>query len=71
MSKEQVVALMESATSEADWNAKCNQVKKAFGGQYPDFWYETVVTSGLARTVAARFGASSEIHVSTIPSSPG
>jgi hypothetical protein len=53
MTPEQMVELMESATSYEDWNAKCDQVKKAFGG-YPNCWYDLIV----AGNVAARVGAS-------------
>lgn len=49
---EEVRELMKSATSESDWNDKCDQVKKANGG-YPDFWYSTIILSGvLAETQA-------------------
>lgn len=51
MNQEQVVNLMKSATSESDWNAKCDQVKKACGG-YPPFWYGAIIMSGLLNTVA-------------------
>lgn len=47
MDREQVICLMESATSAADWNAKCDQVKAAYDGKYPLFWYEAIVMSGL------------------------
>jgi hypothetical protein len=41
---------MESSTSESEWNANCDKVKKANNG-YPHFWYETIVLSGvLSRT---------------------
>ena len=64
MSEAQVVQLMQSAISEADWNAKCDQVKKACGGKYPSFWYAAVVMSGLSRSVAARWGGDDKIHFS-------
>jgi hypothetical protein len=46
MSREEVIELMKSAISEKDWNAKCDQVKKACNG-YPDYWYAEIVMSGL------------------------
>ena len=52
MTEKQVVELMSSATSEQDWNDKCDQVKAACGG-YPDFWFPLIVVSGLAATVQA------------------
>lgn len=42
-----VAALMRQSKSETEWNANCDKVKKANGG-YPDFWWQTVMTSGLA-----------------------
>jgi hypothetical protein len=45
---------MASAISEADWNAKCDEVKKANGG-YPDFWFPSIVLSGLVAKVSSRF----------------
>lgn len=65
MTEEQVVSLMEGATSEQDWNKKCDQVKAACGG-YPDFWYREIVLSGLAGRVAASFGVTAEIKISPI-----
>jgi hypothetical protein len=46
MSEDQVVSLMNSATSEKDWNNKADQVKRSCGG-YPDFWYRAVIMSGV------------------------
>jgi hypothetical protein len=43
--------VMESSTSEPEWN----QVKKAFGG-YPDFWFATIIQSGLCDRVSKRWG---------------
>ncbi len=45
---------MNSATSESDWNNKCDQVKTAFNG-YPDFWFSSIVLSGLAGRVSAKW----------------
>ena len=49
-----VLALMESSKSEAEWNANCDRVKAANGG-YPDFWYATIVESGVLARVSATF----------------
>lgn len=65
MTKEQVISLMSNATSEQDWNKKCDQVKATCGG-YPDFWYKEIVLSGLAGRIAATFGATAEIKISPI-----
>lgn len=55
MNKSQVVELMKSSTSEIEWNANCDKVKKTCGG-YPDFWYREIIVSGLlAKTQASWF----------------
>lgn len=38
---------MKKTTSRNDWNIRCDQIKTANGGDYPEFWYETVIASGL------------------------
>ena len=50
MNCREVVDLMTSATSEKDWNSKCNQVKDACEG-YPSFWFSSIILSGLADRV--------------------
>ena len=64
MTQQEVVKLMESSRSEAEWNANCDKVKKAFGG-YPDWWYGTIVLSGVAARIAAKFGGTAEIKIQT------
>jgi len=44
MQEREVVELMESSTSEQEWNANCDKVKKACNG-YPDFWYRAIIAS--------------------------
>lgn len=50
MTEHEVVALMESAHSEDDWNDKCEKVQKEYGG-YPRFWWQAIVMSGLMHRV--------------------
>jgi hypothetical protein len=54
MTQQQVVDLMSSATSESDWNDKCDQVKDSCNG-YPSFWYSAIILSGLASKVQANW----------------
>lgn len=54
MTQQQVVDLMNGATSESDWNNKCDQVKAACNG-YPDFWFGAIVLSGLASRVQSNW----------------
>jgi hypothetical protein len=62
VTQEQVVSLMESSRNAKEWDDNADKVKAACGG-YPDFWFQAIVTSGLARRVAASFGGSAEIKV--------
>ena len=59
MSEEQVVELMRSSKSEAEWNANCDRVKLAQlaidGRDYPSFWYRAIMASGLRGEVANKF----------------
>jgi hypothetical protein len=48
--KENVVALMKSSRSEAEWNANCDKVKATNNG-YPSFWYKTIIASGLMSSI--------------------
>lgn len=51
MSEEEVIALMESSKSEAEWNRNCQEVKRKCGG-YPPFWFPLIIMSGLRERVA-------------------
>jgi hypothetical protein len=62
MTELQVVELMNTSRSEAEWNKNCDAVKKAFDG-YPAFWFSKIVVSGLASRVAATWGGSAEIQI--------
>jgi hypothetical protein len=49
-----VVVLMKSSATPTEWNANCDKVKAANGGNYPPFWFQAVVLSGIAaRTLKA------------------
>ena len=60
-----VKAYMEESTSADDWNARCNEVKAAHDGDYPSFWYMTIVMSGVAGHTARKWGGSAEIKISS------
>jgi hypothetical protein len=55
--EEGVVAHMEAATSDNDWNARAKAVKKANGGQYPDFWYPAMIQSKRMDKITAKWGS--------------
>ncbi len=65
MNEQEVVDMMKSSKSEAEWNANCDKMKKACGG-YPSFWYGTIVLSGLATKTAASFGGSADIKITAL-----
>ena len=46
-SEEGVVAFMRSSRSDKEWRANCDKVKAANHG-YPGFWFQAVITSGVA-----------------------
>lgn len=50
-----VVKFMSAATSENDWNDRCDKVKAAFGGDYPDFWFFDIVMSGVVTRTKAKW----------------
>jgi len=46
MQQQDVINLMLSSKSEAEWNNNCDKVKAEFGG-YPDFWYPAIILDGI------------------------
>lgn len=63
MSEAEVVSLMESSKSKAEWESNCDHVKRMCG-DYPEFWFTAIVLSGLASRVAASFGCDAGIRIS-------
>ncbi len=53
MTQDEVILLMDSSKSEEQWNANCDRVKEAHGGQYPNYWFMSIVVSGLMTRVSA------------------
>lgn len=64
MTETEVVELMESCQTSAEWRAACNRVKAVFDG-YPEFWFTAIVQSGIAGRVARRWGGTDKITVVT------
>ncbi len=52
--KDDVVSLMESSKTEAEWNTNCDKVITANNG-YPQFWYAAIVLSGVMSKTSAKF----------------
>lgn len=55
-----VTDYMAQARTETDWNARCDDVKRANNG-YPLFWYRAIVLSGLAHKTAVNWGGNADI----------
>mgnify|MGYP001474847768 CR=1 FL=1 len=47
MEKQEVKEIMQSSKSEQEWNENCDKIKEQNNGQYPDFWFETIILSGV------------------------
>jgi len=45
---EKMLQRLRETKSEAEWNATCDEVKKANNGGYPTDWFAKVILSGLA-----------------------
>lgn len=52
---EGLAGFMAASASEDDWNQRTEQVKKTFGGQYPSFWFQSIIMSGLLNEVMNRW----------------
>lgn len=48
--------LLEGARTEAEWEACCDIVKEARGGQYPPDWFQVMNLSGRMDRIFKRFG---------------
>jgi hypothetical protein len=64
MNQAEVVKLMESSKSEKEWNDNCDKVKRACG-DYPSFWYSSIILSGVANRTMAKFGGSTELRITS------
>ncbi len=54
---------MSQATSAKDWDARIKIVKAENGGDYPSFWFTTIVMSGVLKNTAAKWGDNGEIEI--------
>lgn len=55
MEKQEVIELMESSKSRAEWIKNCDTVKEAFNDDYPDFWDSEIIKTGLLGATMARW----------------
>ncbi len=54
--------LMRSSRNEHEWNANCDAVKKA-NGDYPSFWFKTIILSGLIKEIARSWGDETALDI--------
>jgi hypothetical protein len=57
MTNIEVVDLMKSSESADEWNKNCDKVRASFRGEYPDWWYQTMILSGLLDNCAKKWVA--------------
>jgi hypothetical protein len=62
MEKHEVLDLMRSSKNSKEWNVNCDTIKKAHNNNYPDWWYQEVILSGLCDEVMG--AGSSTIKIS-------
>ena len=46
-----VVELMKASASETEWNKNCDKVKAANNNNYPEFWFEKIIMTGVISEV--------------------
>jgi hypothetical protein len=54
MNRQEVIALMESSASQAEWDENSNRVCNACGG-FPSYWYDVIIRSGVAEQTRNRY----------------
>ncbi len=63
MNRDEVIALMSTSTNSKEWNDNCAKVKAACGNDYPDFWYSTMISSGLMDKILGQGSSDIKIKV--------
>lgn len=65
MNEQAVIDLMESSQSAKEWDNNCGTVKEACDG-YPEFWWASIIKSGRADQIMARWGGSTHLTITPI-----
>ena len=65
MTEKEVVALMESSKTTAEWDKNCDIVKDRCVG-YPSFWFSAILISGLSKRVLERCGSNDSIKINLV-----
>ena len=63
MTRSQVTDLMGGSRTLQEWLDNCNTVKSAFGGDYPNWWYEMIIISGIANETLDKIGTDTIIEI--------
>ena len=50
MSRDDVIAMMKSSTSESEWESNCDKVKRACNG-YPPYWFVDIISAGIRQKI--------------------
>lgn len=50
LTQDEVEKLM-ATKSESEWNAMCDEIKRARGGQYPPDWWSRMMMTGLIESI--------------------
>ena len=56
---------LEACQSGEDWRNACDRIKATRCGMYPDDWWDKVKLSGMMDRIMDRWGADSELTVTT------
>ena len=51
---------MAASTDLEDWRARCEFVKKTYGGSYPKHWYEAIIAPNVFDAVESRWKRSKD-----------
>jgi len=62
MNEASVIELMETSQSPEQWDANCDTVKERCNG-YPDFWWASIINSGVADKIMSRWGGSTKLTI--------
>jgi hypothetical protein len=58
--------VLKACQTASDWEAACDAVKAARGGQYPPDWWPVMKLSGLMDKIFARWGSDSNMRLTVM-----
>ena len=60
---ESLVKFMSESSDVSDWNRRIDEVKLTHDGDYPSFWFATILLSGVADKTATRWNGDAKSHI--------